>query len=253
MKLNRLFALITLAFFLIVQTAPAEDRPSLVLVAKASDEAGRAALEKLAADLANRYAVFAVDFDGDDSASIAAMTKASLVVIAPSPADWPVELTAAVFACMDRAVPLVLLDAALAARTMNNKVTSALWTRLAVAQGCAEQAPAPAALFSGPKKSGPHPATNGVEKSVAASLTVTAAPRHVLEEITSDEAGRTRAWVTAYYVPAPVDRYGTVAVIPVSSAASLAAPTIRRLVLQAGLAVTGNSDLIPSAGVPVAP
>lgn len=253
MKTKRLPVLTTAAISLMVRAVPAEDRPSVVLIAQATDIAGRGALEKLTSDLAKRYAVLPVDFDGDDMASIAGMRRATLLVMAPSPAAWSAELTAAVSACMDRAVPLVMLDASLAARTSEDKATSALWARLATARGCLEKAPAPAALFSAPMKSGPHPAAHGVEKATAVSLTAGAAPRHVLEEIIADEAGRTRAWLTAYYVPEPVNRHGQVAVIPMSSAASLAAPALRRLVLQSALTVTGNRDLIPAAGVPVAP
>lgn len=247
----KLFPTLAAIFLLPLQGLIADDLPSAMLLARADDAPGQAALQKLRADLTTRYTLTVVDFQKESTPDLPRLAKAKLLVIAQTPDTWPPALTTAVAAGMDRGLAIVVLDAGLATRTSSNTEEAAFWQRLALVQGCAVQCPVSPELMAAPQKSGPHPAGRGVAPESTAALTPSAPPRHVMEKLAADDTGRTRAWISAY--TARNERIGQVAVLPLTSSAALASPDVRRLVLHAGLTITGNRDLIPAAGLPVVP
>jgi hypothetical protein len=207
-------------------------------------------MAKLIADLAPRFKVFTYDFAGDDSAAVAELDDAALLVIGSTPGDWPAALAAGVSAHLDGGRSLVILDGEFRGKSPSHRP---LWNRLERLLGCCEEAPAPLFLFEPRKQPANHPVTRGVDPAAFASLSAEAAPRHLIAVVAKDNQQQALAWMTAYAATAPASRIGNVAVVPLKSTAALAAPAVRRLVLQAAMTATDNEDLIPADGMKVTP
>ncbi len=236
-----------------LHACPACGISHLVLVGKADGKTESAAWDKLKSDLSSRFKVFPVDFDGNDEAAIAELPTAKLLVLGFTPAEWPADLVGGVRSYLDRGFPLLVLDDQFKGKSAAGGDAGDLWQKLELALGCSDTAPAPDALFKTAGEPARHATMSGVAAEAMSALSPAAPPCHLLYTIASDAKGTPLAWMSAYQSPPPADRLGNVAVVPLSSPAMLASADVRRLVVQSTLAATDSEDLIPAAGLPVAP